>query len=98
VWPLFVVFRVPAFDDKPRFSNRHEDPAVQATIAKDTVERFVVTVLPRASGRDEVRAGGSVLDSLLDASRYELWAVVTLDDRGVSTTFHRLVEHTNHVV
>jgi hypothetical protein len=72
VWPLFVVFRAPVLDDQPRLSNRNQCPAVQATIAKDPVERLVVAVLPRASRHDEVRVGGSVFDPLLDASRYEL--------------------------
>ena len=72
MWPLFVVFRAPVLDDQPRLSNRNQCPAVQATIAKDPVERIVVAVLPRASRHDEVRVGGSVFDPLLDASRYEL--------------------------
>ena len=40
-------------------SNRDEGPAVEASLAKDPVERFVVAVLPRASGLDEVRVGGA---------------------------------------
>jgi hypothetical protein len=98
VWPIFVAFRAPVFDDQLRLSNRHEGLAVQATIAKYPVERLVVAVLPRASGLDEVRVGGSVSVLLLDASRYEPGAVVALDDRGVSATFHQLVEHANNVV
>jgi hypothetical protein len=46
VWALFVVFASPVLDHRARFPNRHECPAVQAAVAKDTVERFVMTVLP----------------------------------------------------
>ncbi len=40
-------------------SNRDEGPAVEARLAKVPIERFVVAVLPRALGLDEVRVGGA---------------------------------------
>jgi hypothetical protein len=63
--------------------------AVQATIAKNTVERFVVTVLPGASRFDEVRVCRSSFDPLFDSFRRELRAVIALDDRGIAPRFDR---------
>lgn len=52
---LLVVFLAPSLDDEPRFSNRHEEPSVQAAVAEHAVERLVVTVRLGASALDELR-------------------------------------------
>lgn len=88
----------PVLDDQSRLSNRHEGPAVlkqpsRSNSLNDSLWPFCQG-LPDCN---EVRVIGSVYDPLLDASRYELGAVVPLDDRGAATP-HLLIEHTNSVV
>ncbi len=54
---LSQITDVPNFPPPP--IDRRGLGEVEATLAKDPVVRFVVAVLPRASGLDEVRVGGA---------------------------------------
>ncbi len=47
---LRIVFLKPMLRCFPSFSDRLEEPTIQTSVSEDTVERFVMSVLPRASG------------------------------------------------
>ncbi len=53
--PDGVVFLQPLFDDDPSFGHGTEQPTIQAGRAKDRVETFTVSVLPRAAWLDVMR-------------------------------------------
>ena len=76
---LHVVFLKPVFRGISCFSNRFKEPAVQATVSKDAVERLVMSVLPRTSRLDETYSDAPILDPSLDLLRNELRSVVALE-------------------
>lgn len=79
---FLVVFIQPLLDDFLRFANRVEGPAVQATVSKNTVEAFVMSVLRRTAGVDVARFDSCLLNPFLNGRSQELGSVVTLDDAG----------------
>jgi hypothetical protein len=94
---LGVVFLKPMLRGFSCFTNRLEEPAVQATVSKDTVERLVMSVLPRTSGLDETNAYSLIFDPFLDLLRNELGTVIALHRPRSSVKFNELLENTNHI-
>ena len=94
---LHVVFLKPVFRGFSCFSNRFKEPAVQATVSKDAVERLVMSVLPRTSRLDETYSDAPILDPSLDLLRNELRPVVALHCRRGAVKFNELFKNTNHI-
>ena len=94
---LDVVFLKPMLRGFSCFTNRLEEPAVQATVSKDTVERLVMSVLPRTSGLDETNAYSLIFDPFLDLLRNELGTVSAVHRPRNSVKFNELLENTNHI-
>ena len=74
--PERVVLMPAALDQDPGLEQRIEELAIEKPGAESPVERFDMTILPRASGLDEQRGHADLTQPLSDRSRRECRPVV----------------------
>ena len=79
---VMVVVDLPAVNHPASFLGNQEDFTVQCLIAKRTIERFDVAVLPRAALGDAQRFDISFFERPADFPEYELRTVVTANVFG----------------
>ncbi len=98
VRPLFVAFRSPALDDEPHFPKRRKDPAAQAAIPWDALERLVVALLPGTPRIDALRVDPMIFDPVLNVLSNEFRTVVALDDTRSASALDELPKHPHDIV
>jgi hypothetical protein len=74
-----VVLLEPVINDTPSFLDRCQQPAIEASIAKDPVKALVMPVLPWAARLNKVRINMLRMPPGYDPGCHELRTVVTLD-------------------